>query len=52
MDLIFFSIGGLHLTHMGPGPVHVRIAVEVEYKKTPIWNVIGVIKGDEEPNRK
>lgn len=36
---------------MGPGPVHVRIAVEVEYKKTPIWNVIGVIKGDEEPNR-
>ncbi|MGE3819820.1 MAG: M28 family metallopeptidase [Isosphaeraceae bacterium] len=44
--------GGLPLTyHVGPGPASVQFAIDMEYKVTPIWNVIATIKGTVEPDR-
>lgn len=44
--------GGLPLPyHVGPGPASVQFAVDMEYKITPIWNVIATIKGTVEPDR-
>lgn len=44
--------GGLPLTyHVGPGPVEVGFRVEMDYKVRTIWNVIGKLKGEVEPDR-
>lgn len=44
--------GNLNFTyHIGPGPVQVHIKLDVNYTVTPIWNVLGMIKGAEEPDR-
>jgi N-acetylated-alpha-linked acidic dipeptidase len=45
--------GGLPLTyHVGPGPSRVRLRVEAAFETRPIHNVIGVLRGSEEPERK
>ena len=44
--------GGLPLAyHVGPGPVEVQMAVQMQYKIRPIWNVVAKIKGEVEPDR-
>ena len=44
--------GGLPLAyHLGPGPVEVRIEVEMDYAVRPIWNVIGRLEGAVEPDQ-
>jgi N-acetylated-alpha-linked acidic dipeptidase len=44
--------GGLNFTYfVGPGPVQVHMKLEVNYTVTPIWNVLGMIEGSEEPDR-
>ena len=45
--------GGLPLTyHVGPGPSRVRLRIESAFETRPIHNVIGVLRGSEEPERK
>jgi N-acetylated-alpha-linked acidic dipeptidase len=42
--------GGLPFAyHIGPGPVTLRLKVEMDYQVRPIWNVIGTLRGNEEP---
>ncbi|MDZ7288974.1 MAG: M28 family metallopeptidase [candidate division KSB1 bacterium] len=42
--------GGLPFAyHVGPGPAMVQINVDMDYVVQPIWNVIGTLKGQEEP---
>ena len=44
--------GGLPIPyHVGPGPVEVHMAVTMDYKVRPIWNVVAQIKGEAEPDR-
>ncbi len=44
--------GGLPIPyHVGPGPVEVHMAVEMDYKVRTIWNVIAQLKGEVEPDR-
>jgi N-acetylated-alpha-linked acidic dipeptidase len=44
--------GGLALTyHLGGEAVKVHLALEMENRVTPIWNVIGRIPGSEEPEK-
>lgn len=44
--------GGLPFTyHVGPGPTKVHMKVEMEEPVTSIWNVVGKIKGSEEPDK-
>jgi len=44
--------GGLPLTyHLGDDRTRVHLALEMENRVTPIWDVIGRIQGSEEPNR-
>ncbi len=44
--------GGLPFTyHVGPGPAKVRIKVKMEEPVTSIWNVVGKIRGREEPEK-
>lgn len=44
--------GGLPFTyHLGDDTVKVRLALEMENRVTPIWNVIGRIAGSEEPEK-
>jgi N-acetylated-alpha-linked acidic dipeptidase len=44
--------GGLPLTyHVGPGPVEVHFAIEMDYQVRPIWNVIATLNGEAEPDR-
>ncbi len=44
--------GGLPLTyHLGDDKTRVHLALEMENRVTPIWDVIGRIQGSEEPNR-
>ena len=44
--------GGLPLAyHVGPGPVEVHMAITMDYKIRPIWNVIATLKGSVEPDR-
>lgn len=44
--------GGLPLAyHAGGKAVKVRLALRMEYRVTPIWDVIGTIPGREEPDR-
>lgn len=44
--------GGLPLRyHVGPGPVTVRLEVEMDNAIRPIWNVVGVLPGTEFPNQ-
>lgn len=44
--------GGLPLPyHVGPGPVEMRVAIEMNYQIRTIWNVIATIKGEVEPDR-
>ncbi len=44
--------GGLPLAyHVGPGPVEVRVIVEMDYKVRTIWNVVAKLKGEVEPDR-
>jgi N-acetylated-alpha-linked acidic dipeptidase len=44
--------GGLPLTyHLGDDKTRVHLALEMENRVTPIWDVIGRIQGSEEPNK-
>ncbi len=44
--------GGLPFTyHVGPGPTEVHLKVEMESPVGSIWNVVGKIKGREEPEK-
>ena len=44
--------GGLPLAyHIGPGPAEVHMAITMDYKIRPIWNVIATLKGSAEPDR-
>lgn len=44
--------GGLPFTyHTGPGPAVVHLETEMEFQVKPIWNVIGRIEGQREPDR-
>jgi N-acetylated-alpha-linked acidic dipeptidase len=44
--------GGLPFTyHVGPGPAKVHMKVEMDNPIRSIWNVIGTIKGNEEPEK-
>jgi N-acetylated-alpha-linked acidic dipeptidase len=44
--------GGLAITyHVGPGPARIRIRLESDWSVRPIANVIGVLKGSEEPDK-
>ncbi len=44
--------GGLPFAyHVGPGPVEVRMAIQMDYKLRTIWNVIGRLDGAVEPER-
>jgi len=44
--------GGLPMPyHVGPGPVEVHMAIEMDYKVRTIWNVIAHLKGEVEPDR-
>jgi N-acetylated-alpha-linked acidic dipeptidase len=44
--------GGLPFTyHLGDGKTRVHLALEMENRVTPIWDVIGRIQGSEEANR-
>lgn len=44
--------GGLPFTyHVGPGPTRVHMKVKMEEPIRSIWNVIGMIKGSEEPEK-
>eukprot|EP01114_Cavostelium_apophysatum_P011908 TRINITY_DN2647_c0_g1_i1.p1 TRINITY_DN2647_c0_g1~~TRINITY_DN2647_c0_g1_i1.p1 ORF type:complete len:819 (-),score=164.85 TRINITY_DN2647_c0_g1_i1:36-2357(-) len=38
-------------TYYGPGPVKVHINLLFDYQRKPIWNVIGTIQGDIEPEK-
>ena len=43
--------GALPITyHVGPGPAKVHLKLEFEWKLTPAYNVIAVMKGDERPD--
>ena len=43
--------GALPFTyHVGPGPVKVHMAIKIAYQYTTIWDVIGMVKGSEQPN--
>ena len=43
--------GGLPFTyHLGPGPIRVRLQVEMEHKIKPVWNVVAKIRGAERPD--
>jgi N-acetylated-alpha-linked acidic dipeptidase len=44
--------GGLPLRyHVGPGPIDVKLVVEMDNGIRPIWDVIGVLPGTEEPDQ-
>jgi N-acetylated-alpha-linked acidic dipeptidase len=44
--------GGLPLTyHVGPGPSRVRLRIAASFETRPIHNVVGVLRGREEPGR-
>jgi N-acetylated-alpha-linked acidic dipeptidase len=44
--------GGLPFTyHVGDGAVKAHLALQMEYRVTPIWDVIGTIPGSEEPDK-
>jgi N-acetylated-alpha-linked acidic dipeptidase len=44
--------GGLPFAYrIGDGKAQVHLNLEMEYKVTPIWDVIGKIKGSEEPEK-
>jgi N-acetylated-alpha-linked acidic dipeptidase len=44
--------GGLPFTyHVGRGRVRVHMALDMEFRDTPIWDVIGKIPGSEEPGQ-
>jgi len=44
--------GGLPLTyHVGPGPSRLRLKIEASFETRPITNVIGRLRGSEEPYR-
>jgi N-acetylated-alpha-linked acidic dipeptidase len=44
--------GGLPITyHAGPGPARVRIRLESDWSVRPIVNVIGILRGSEEPDK-
>jgi N-acetylated-alpha-linked acidic dipeptidase len=44
--------GGLNFTYaIGPGPVRVHMKLSMNFTTTNIWNVIGKISGQEEPDR-
>jgi len=43
--------GALPFTyHVGPGPVKLHMAIKIAYQYTTIWDVIGMVKGSEQPN--
>ena len=43
--------GGLPFAyHVGPGPVRVKMAVQVEFASRPIWNVVGRLEGSVWPD--
>jgi N-acetylated-alpha-linked acidic dipeptidase len=43
--------GALPLTyHIGPGPARVHLQLKFDWKQAPAYNVIGVLKGSEEPD--
>ncbi len=45
--------GGLPLTyHVGPGPSRVRLKIEASFETRPITNVIGVLRGTQEPEKR
>ena len=42
--------GGLPFAyHVGPGPVALELNVQMDYQIRPIWNVMGTLRGAEEP---
>jgi N-acetylated-alpha-linked acidic dipeptidase len=44
--------GGLPITyHAGPGPARLRIHLESDWSVRPIVNVIGILRGSEEPDK-
>jgi N-acetylated-alpha-linked acidic dipeptidase len=43
--------GGFNLQYVGPGPVQVNVDIGVNNTVVPITNVIGVIRGAQEPDR-
>jgi N-acetylated-alpha-linked acidic dipeptidase len=44
--------GGLPITyHTGPGPARLRIELESDWSVRPIVNVIGILRGSEEPEK-
>jgi N-acetylated-alpha-linked acidic dipeptidase len=44
--------GGLPFTyHVGPGPARLRLEVEMDYAVRPIWNVVGTLRGREQPDQ-
>lgn len=44
--------GGLPLTyHVGPGPSRLHLKIEASFETRPITNVIGRLRGSEEPDR-
>ena len=45
--------GGLPLTyHLGPGPSRLHLRIEASFETRPITDVIGVLRGSEEPDRR
>ncbi len=44
--------GGLPLTyHLGPGPARVHLVVQSDWRLRPIYDVVGMMKGAEQPDR-
>jgi len=42
--------GGLPFAyHVGPGPAALQLNIEMDYKIRPIWNVMGTLRGKDEP---
>jgi len=45
--------GGLPFTyHIGPGTTEVTMKIEMDYEIRPIWDVIGTIEGQKDPDQK
>jgi N-acetylated-alpha-linked acidic dipeptidase len=43
--------GGLPFTyHIGPGPVRVHMVLKMDYQYRTIWNVIGTVRGSQQPD--
>ncbi len=44
--------GGISLTyHVGDGALRVHLALQMEFRNTPIWDVVGQITGSDQPEK-